>query len=104
MEPGTKLLLGVAAGAAIVWYGWAMAYVFLHTGTLNRGGQDPQLNNQIGTVIGVSVIGSLVVAVGLIVLSYQWVNILYKAIIGIIFAFVALTLSITAMSITSITH
>jgi hypothetical protein len=103
MEPKTKLLLGLAAGFAIGWYGWAMGHVYTHTGTNNRI-QDPKLNHQIGMAIGVSVIGSLVVAVGLIVLSYQWINIWYKAAIGIFFTFLSLSLSAIAMSIASITH
>jgi hypothetical protein len=102
MEAKTKLLLGLAAGVAIVWYGWAMGHVFLNTGINIR--QDPTLNHQIGMIIGVSIIGSLVMAVGFIVLSYSWLNIWYKAIIGIFFTFVALSLSAMAMSIASITH
>ena len=103
MDAKIKLLLGIAAGVLIVWYGWAMGYVFINTRTLNKA-QDLTLNHQIGTVIGVSVIGSLVVAVGLIVLSYQWLDIWYKAIIGILFTFVSFGLSVSAMSVASITH
>jgi hypothetical protein len=103
MDAKTKLILGIAAGVAIGWYGWAMGYVFTHTGT-RISTQDPTLNHQIGMAVGVSVIGSLVVAVGLIILSYQWINIWYKAIIGIVFTFVALSLSTIAISIASITH
>jgi hypothetical protein len=103
MDAKIKLLLGLAAGAAIVWYGWAMGYVFMNTRLLNNA-QDLTLNHQIGMVIGVSIIGSLVVAVGLIVLSYQWLDIWYKAIIGILFTFISLGLSVSAMSIASITH
>ena len=102
MQPIVKLLLGLAAGAAIVWYGWAMAHVFFNTGINIR--QDLDLNHQIGMVIGVCIIGSLVMAVGFIVLSYSWLNIWYKAIIGIFFTFVALSLSAAAMSIAAITH
>ena len=103
MGPGTKLLLGIAAGVAFVWYNWAMTHVFLNTGTNNKA-QDLSLNQQVGMIMGVSLLGSFVVAVALIVLSFQWVNIWYKAIIGIMFAFVALSMSTMAMSIASITH
>jgi len=102
MDSKIKLLLGIAAGGAIVWYGWAMAHVFLNTGINIR--QDLTLNHQIGMIIGVSVIGSLVMAVGFIVLSYSWLNIWYKAIIGIFFTFVALSLSAVAMAMAAITH
>jgi len=103
MLPLTKLLLGLAAIVGIVWYGWAMAHVFVHTGTLNKR-QDLTLNHQIGTVLGVSMIGSLIVAIGFIILSYQWLEIWYKAIIGIVFTFVALGLSASAMSVAAVTH
>jgi len=103
MDAKTKLILGIAAVVAIGWYGWAMGHVFTHTGTRNNI-QDPTLNRQIAMAIGVSVIGSIVVAVGFIILSYQWLNIWYKAIIGIFFTFMALSLSTIAISIASITH
>ena len=102
MDAKIKLLLGLAAAAGIVWYGWAMAHVFFNTGINVR--EDLDLNHQIGMVIGVSIIGSLVMAVGFIVLSYSWLNIWYKAIIGIFFTFVALSLSAVAMSLAAITR
>jgi hypothetical protein len=103
MLPLTKLLLGIAAIVAVIWYGWALGHVYVYTGTRNKG-QDLTLNNQIGTVLGVSMIGSLIVAIGLIILSYQWLDIWYKAIIGIVFTFVALGLSASAMSVAAVTH
>ena len=50
MDSKIKLLLGIAAGGAIVWYGWAMAHVFLNTGINIR--QDLTLNHQIGIAPG----------------------------------------------------
>lgn len=102
MEAKIKLLLGLAAAAGIVWFGFAMGHVFFNTGINIR--EDLDLNHQLGMVIGVSIIGSLVMAVGFIVLSYSWLNIWYKAIIGIFFTFVALSLSAVAMSLAAITR
>jgi uncharacterized membrane protein len=100
---GLEIVLAVVGIGALVWFGIAMGYTYFNTGTKNNT-MDPSLSHQLGLIIGVAFLGTLILAVGLIIITYQWVDIWNKAIIGILFGFLALGLSVTGMSVASITH
>ena len=100
---GLEIVLAGVGIAALTWFGIAMVYTYFNTGTKNNT-MDPSLSHQLGLIIGVAFLGTLILAVGLIIITYQWVDIWNKAIIGIILGFLALGLSVTGMSVASITH
>jgi hypothetical protein len=100
---GLEIVFTILGAGALVWFGIAMGYTYMNTGTKNNT-MDPSLSHEIGLIIGVAFLGTLILAVGLIVITYQWVDIWSKALIGMLFGFLALALTVTAMSIASITH
>ena len=100
---GYEIPIGIVGLALIVWYGIAMGYTYLFTGTKNNT-MDPSLSHQLGLIIGVAFLGTLILAVGLIILTYRWVDIWAKSLIGILLGFIALGLSVSAMSIAALTH
>jgi len=100
---GYEILIGLVGLGLLVWYGFAMGYTYLRTGTKNNT-MDPTLSHQLGLIMGVAFLGTLILAVGLIILTYRWVDIWAKSLIGILLGFIALGLSVSAMSIASLTH
>ena len=80
-----------------------MVFTYNRTGTKNNT-MDPTLSHQLGLIMGVAFLGTLILAVGLIILTYRWVDIWAKSLIGILLGFIALGLSVSAMSIAALTH
>jgi hypothetical protein len=100
---GFEIPIGIVGLILIIWYGIAMNFTYLRTGTKNNT-MDPTLSHQLSLIIGVSFLGTLILAVGLIILTYRWVDIWAKSLIGILLGFIAMGLSVSAMSIASLTH
>jgi hypothetical protein len=98
-----EIPLGVVGLAGVIWYGVAMGYTYLYTGTKNNT-MDPNLSHQLALIIGVAFLGTLILAVGLIVITYRWVDIWSKSLIGILFGFIAMGMTVSAMSIAALTH
>jgi hypothetical protein len=87
----------------IGWYIGVLFYAYIYLGTC-KGPFEKNLAHQMSVNIGVSVIGALVLAIGFILISFQWADIWKKTIVGIVFASLAILLSTCAMSVTGITH
>jgi len=89
-----------------------IAYYTIGTGYIYKYMRNPQGDitdspidmGHIGTIFGVAFLCSIALAIGLIMITLSWTVIENKAILGIIIATIALSLSVTAMTFAALTH
>jgi len=85
----------------IFWFLIGMPYVYYTIGT---GAYFDKFSNQFGLILGSTILGSIALAIGIILLSVQWTDINNVARIAIVLTTVALTLSVTSVAVSAITH
>jgi hypothetical protein len=98
-----EIPLGIVGLVGVIWYGIAMGYTYINTGTKGAA-MDDNLSHQVALIIAVAILGTFILAIGLIIITYRWVDIWSKSLIGILLAFIAMGLSVSAMSIAALTH
>jgi len=102
-KPNTTLqwiftFLGIGG---IFWFLIGMPYVYYTIGT---GAYFDKFSNQFGLILGSTILGSIALVIGIILLSVQWTDINNVARIAIVLTTIALTLSVTSVAISAITH
>jgi len=91
-------LLGIGG---FLWFLIGMPFVYYTIGT---GAYFDKFSNQFGLILASTILGSIALAIGIILLSVQWTDINNLARIAIVLTTVALTLSVTSVAISAITH
>ena len=85
----------------IVWFCVGMPFVYYEIGT---GAYFDKFSNQFGLILGSIILGSIALAIGIVLLSVQWTDINNVARIGIVLTTVALTIAVSSLAVSAITH
>jgi hypothetical protein len=100
-SPLVTIILLVVGIISIIWYCIAMGYTFVNIGNSD---DFSSYANQLGTILGVSMVGCIALAIGVTLLSFQWTSIETTAIMTILISILALGLSVSALAVAAITH
>jgi len=102
MSPSVITILILVVGSVFVlWFCIAMGYTYVNIGNSD---DFASYSNQLGMILGVSMLGCIALAVGVLLLSFQWSSIETTAMLTIIISILSIALSVTALSVASITH
>ena len=102
MSPSVTTILILVFGLAFVlWFCMAMGYTYVNIGNSD---DFASYANQLGMILGVSMLGCIALAVGVLLLSFQWSSIAPTAMLTIIISIISICLSVTGLSVASITH
>jgi hypothetical protein len=98
---GMTILILVIGLLFVVWFCMAMGYTYVNIGNSD---DFASYSNQLGMILGISMLGCIALAVGVLLLSFQWSSIETTAMLTIIISILSIALSVTALSVASITH
>jgi len=100
-----KIIISLLGAGGIVWYCVGIAYTYPLLGDSKYFAANfATYSSKFSKILGEAFLCSIVILIGLILLSLQWESIDTSALLSIIIATVALAFTTTAMAVTSITH